>query len=56
MEEGAAEDFTLREARDAAGEDVTQDLRLGFQTIRVDRDQEAGYWLDSGVLNTSWQS
>lgn len=54
-DEGAAEDFTLREARDAAGEDVTQDLRLGFQTIRVDRDQEAGYWLDSGVLNTGWQ-
>lgn len=54
-DESAVEDFVLRDAKDASGEDVTRELRLGFQTLRVERDQEAGYWLDSGVLTTNWQ-
>lgn len=44
------EEFIVDNAQDAKGEDCTQDLRISFQTLRVERDQEAGYWLDSGVL------
>jgi hypothetical protein len=49
-DESMLEDFKIADARDAAGEDCAQDLRISFQTLRVERDQEAGYWLDSGVL------
>ncbi len=55
-DEGAQEAFSLREARDAVGTDATDMLRLSFQTLRVERDQEAGYWLDSGVLSINWVS
>lgn len=54
-DESMVEEFQLREAKDAKGRDVTDELRLSFQTLRVERDQEAGYWLDSGVLSVNWQ-
>jgi len=53
-DEGAREEFALRDARDADGQPADDELRLSFQTLRVERGQEAGYWLDSGVLTISW--
>jgi hypothetical protein len=54
-DEGAKEEFSLREAHDANNVDASDVLRLAFQTLRVERDQEAGYWLDSGVLSINWR-
>ena len=45
------EEFEIREAYDANGTRCEDALRRPqFQTLRVEQDQEAGYWLDSGVL------
>jgi len=45
------EEFEIRSIRDADDQDCDGVLnRLRFQTLRVEKDQEAGYWLDSGVL------
>ena len=54
-DEEALEGFQISEAEDARGEDCTNDLSLTFQTLRVEREQEAGYWLDSGVLKVKLQ-
>ncbi|MFV3074870.1 virulence factor SrfB [Niveispirillum fermenti] len=50
-----SEEFVIEEARDGNGQVVTDQLRLTLQTLRVERDQEAGYWLDSGVLALHWR-
>ncbi|MGF7177632.1 virulence factor SrfB [Azospirillum doebereinerae] len=54
-DEGALEEFELREIKDANGQDASDQLRLSFQTLRVERGQEAGYWLDSGLLSMNSQ-
>ncbi|MCF8503190.1 MAG: virulence factor SrfB, partial [Rhodospirillum sp.] len=48
--EDAMEDFEIQDAVDRNGETCGDKLKLTFQTLRVEREQEAGYWLDSGVL------
>ncbi|MBF0304851.1 MAG: virulence factor SrfB [Alphaproteobacteria bacterium] len=55
-DEGALEEFSIRQAVDADNQDATDALRLSFQTLRVERDAEGGYWLDSGVLSINWRS
>ena len=51
-DEGALEEFSVRQVVDANGEDVTDKLaNPSLQTLRVERGQEAGYWLDSGLLS-----
>lgn len=55
-DEGALEDFDVRQVKDANGEDVTDRLKApSLQTLRVERGQEAGYWLDSGLLTMNSQ-
>ena len=51
-DEGSKEAFVVSDVRDAKKLDLQRDeLKLTFQTMRVEREQEAGYWLDSGVLS-----
>ncbi len=52
-EEALTEEFAIAEAVDRLGTDCGHALRLSFQSLRVEREQEAGYWLDSGVLKVS---
>ena len=47
------EHLRLDDATDADNLGVKPKIGIRLQTFYVDRDLEAGYWLDSGVLNTN---
>ena len=53
-DQDSGEEFEEPQARDANNNDAAVVLTL--QTLRVERDQEAGYWLDSGVLAINWRN
>jgi hypothetical protein len=49
----AREQFEIVEAEDRDGNQVMDDLIFKLQTFRTQDKIEAGYWIDSGVLDTS---
>ncbi len=51
-DEVVMEDFSVAEATDAEGEDVSREIGLRLQTMFMDQQAEGGYWLDTGVLRT----
>lgn len=49
-EERAMEDFRIDDVVDAAGETQRGAVRYRLQTMLIENQTEAGYWLDTGVL------
>lgn len=50
-EEQVMEDFRVTEVEDAGGEPLNRAaVRCRLQTMLIENQTEAGYWLDTGVL------